>query len=874
VSPVGEKIMSLRCYSILLFPALYFPTYLLAAENNITLADPLEKIQIRGFHDSVVKSLNNKRFNDQIVDAISAQEIGKFPDKNVAEALQRITGISLSRIQGEGERIGVRGTTPEQNRTYLNGQYLASADWWISSQPNRGFNFTLLPADIVSSLEVYKTPQADQDEGSLGGAINLKTQDPLLTDNQFLVLNTQLQYNDLSDKLDPQLSAIFNYKNPDENFATLFTATQFKRQLRRDGLESWGWHERDFEYDINQNLIPTNHQKANTLNRVWTPGGGGSALFKQERVLSTLSANLAYQFNHHWRLNTYLLYSQLDADNSNQNFLWQPAKVLDLGGTIKNAVIKNNTLVYGQYSKLDDVRYNTSMEAIWRDSQITTQSVHLNLGYSGPTWAVNYQLGQSLAEGGTSEDYTSQFSANTEFSVDMRSKKNIIANYQISPLEPAKWFLTDARKDAQQGEDEAYFAQVDANYQPEHPILTGVKIGLKYKQHQRDFLRLRSIDGSTNGLAGQLNTTLADYPSQFVDNYLSNIGNVQTLKHYSLANIPLLQQDFDSLNFIQYVEQPSRFNIKERSLAGYFKLSFADHFYRINIGLRAVSTWQDTKALEQPAVDNSQVSFNWINDKKSYVDLLPSANINIEITPELVSRFSVARVMSRAQFNHLMPSTNYNVTQSQGQGGNPNLDPYRATQFDASLEWYFQDGALLSAALFNKDVSSFIEFKRTLERHEGRLMSIDRPINGSGGSVRGLELSYQQELIHGFGVIANYTYVDGDRVTQTSLQKDRVPGTSEHSYNVTAYYENDWLSTRFAYNYRTEFATGVGEIITDDYGQLDGNVTLSVSPRFKITFDFINLLDEITYSYERNQYSPTGLYSNGRRFYIGLRYQL
>ncbi|TMO93871.1 TonB-dependent receptor, partial [Pseudoalteromonas sp. S3178] len=101
------------------------------------------------FHDSVVKSLSNKRHNQQVSDTISAEDIGKFPDKNVAEALQRITGISLSRAQGEGERIGVRGTTPEQNRTYLNGQYLASADWWISSQPSRGFNFTLLPSEIV-----------------------------------------------------------------------------------------------------------------------------------------------------------------------------------------------------------------------------------------------------------------------------------------------------------------------------------------------------------------------------------------------------------------------------------------------------------------------------------------------------------------------------------------------------------------------------------------------------------------------------------------------------------------------------------------------------------------------------------------------------
>ncbi|MBQ4864270.1 TonB-dependent receptor [Pseudoalteromonas sp. MMG013] len=863
-----------RRYSLFLLKILLFPTLLLANTPQQTSDNTLEKIQIRGFHDSVVKSLNNKRFSDQITDSISAQEIGKFPDKNVAEALQRITGISLSRIQGEGERVGVRGTTPEQNRTYLNGQYLASADWWISSQPNRGFNFTLLPADIIASLEVYKTPQADQDEGSLGGAINIKTLDPLLTDNRFLVLNTQLQYNDLSKELDPQLSVIFNYKNPNEDFAALFTATQNKRQLRRDGLESWGWHERNYQFDNNHDLVPVKKAANENLSNIWTPGGGGSAIFNQERILSTVSANFAYKFNHHWQLNTHLLHSELQADNTNQNFLWQPAKVLDLGGKIKGAVLNKKTLTYGQYSQLENEMFNTSMEAIWRNSKIRTQSIHFDLLYSGPVWQTQYQIGFSHAQGGTSEDSTSQFSANTQFSVDTRQEQNIIAQYDISPLDAQRWFLTEARKDAQHGDDKAHFAQIDSTYQLEHPVISSIQVGLKYREHQRDFRRLRSINGGLNGLAGQLNTTLANYPAAVANDFLHDIGNEQTLKQYSFVNIAQLNNDFESLGFVQTVERASRFNIEERTLAGYFKLALDSDFYRLNLGVRAVSTWQNAAALKQLPVNSVNTELKWVNDKKSYLDLLPSINLNIELADDVVSRFSFARVMSRAQFNHLMPSTNYNVTQAQGQGGNPDLDPYRATQFDASIEWYFQEGGLTSAAVFNKNVDSFIEFKRELERHENILMSIDRPINGNGGSVRGVELSYQQYIAYGFGIITNYTYVDGTRVQNLTSQKDRVPGTSKHSFNITAYYEDHFISTRLAYNFRTEFATGVGETITDDYGQLDGNVTLSVTPKIKITFDFINLTNEILYSYERNMFAPTGIYSNGRRFYIGVRYQL
>ncbi|GMM84409.1 TonB-dependent receptor [Pseudoalteromonas sp. MTN2-4] len=831
----------------------------------------LETIQIRGFHDSVVKSLSYKRLNDQISDTISAQEIGKFPDKNVAEALQRITGISLSRVQGEGERIGVRGTTPEQNRTFLNGQYLASADWWISSQPNRGFNFTLLPADIVSSLEVYKTPQANQDEGSLGGSINIKTLDPLYTDNDLALISTQLQYNDLSNEFDPQISTVFNWKNNNQDLALLFTASRLKRSLRRDGLESWGWHERSFNR-VGENQYTSSNDGQADLKNIWTPGGGGSAVFQQQRILTTLTSGVSYILNPHWQFKSHLLYSQLEADNSNQNFLWQPAIVLNNSGTLTNPKFIDNTLVYGEYGKLDDAEFNTSMEAIWRKSQIDTSSIQLELSQSIPRWQNQFRFGFTHGGGGTSEDFTSQFSANTDYSVSTEQHKNIIANYTVSPLDAAQWRLTEARKDAQDATDSLIYLQADFNYELIHTALSDLQFGFKLKQHNREFSRLRSLDGGLDGLSGAINTNLSEHPDAFVDNYLSQIGNHETLKLYSFVDISSLSQVFSPLPFKQEVETASRFDIEEQSLAGYLKLLLEGNDYRANIGVRIVNTWQDASAFKQTDSQNSN-GFQWLTDEKSYTDILPSANVKFDLDGDLIARFSVARVMSRAQFHHLMPSTNYNVTQAQGQGGNPNLDPYRATQFDAGLEWYFEESALASLAIFNKDVESFIEFKRQLENHEGIIMSIDRPINGNGGSVRGIELSYQQHLFNGFGVIANYTFVDGSRTQHLTDTSALIPGTSKHSFNVTSYYENSWLSIRFAYNYRTKFATGIGEVTMDNYGQLDGNITFSINDKTDLVFEFINLNNEIAYTYERNQYAPTGVYANGRRFYFGARYQ-
>jgi iron complex outermembrane receptor protein len=150
-------------------------------------------------------------------------------------------------------------------------------------------------------------------------------------------------------------------------------------------------------------------------------------------------------------------------------------------------------------------------------------------------------------------------------------------------------------------------------------------------------------------------------------------------------------------------------------------------------------------------------------------------------------------------------------------------------------------------------------------------MIINRPVNGSGGTIRGLELSWQQEIIYGLGIIANYTYIDGKRKDLETGENINIPGHSDHTANLTTYFENDWLSTRLSYNYRTDFATGIGEEISDDIGQLDVNLSLMLTEHVSLVFEGINLTDEIIYTYERNQYAPVGVYRNGRRFYAGAR---
>ncbi|SFC98295.1 TonB-dependent receptor [Pseudoalteromonas denitrificans] len=861
----------------LIFILFYQPSY--ANTKNETLhkkpsTSLLETIQIRGIYDSVVRSLNDKRTASSISDVINAEDIGKFPDKNVAESLQRITGISLTRVMGEGKRIGVRGTTPGQNKTYFNNQNIASADWWISSQPNRGFNFTMLPAELVSSLEVIKTPQADQDEGSLGAAINITTHQPLNTDDGKFISTLHYQYNDLSRKFDPQFSSLYNWHNDTRDLGILISFVHQERALRRDGLESWGWHNENYHKNTQGNLIPTKDQKAHLTN-IWTPGGGGSALFQQNRKRTSAILSIEYQPKLDWHFNLTGLYSELNADNTNQNFLWQPNNVFAHSGYISDYDIIDNTLASATYSKVpsdngSEQPFNTSMEAIWRTSKINTFSLALELSHQNTIWHNQYQIGLTKANGGTSEDNTSQWSANTDFSVDTRQYKNIKTTYDIAPTNASAWFISQVRQDSLDSVDQEGYLQADFERPIDHSLISGIKFGTKLRQHQRKFIRIRSTNGHYNNIKNQLNWTLSDFSGAMPKDFLSDIGDDSTLKNYAYADTSLLDKAYQDINFISADEKSSRFNIKEDTSAIYAKINLEGAFYNANLGFRLINTHQVAAAYKRIASpENINDNFIWQATAKNYNDFLPSININFDLNTDLQLRFSAASVMARAQYHHLMPSTNYNVTQAQGFGGNPSLDPYRANQFDLSLEWYFEDAGIFSIATFSKDVTSFIEIRRHQEIHEDILMAIDRPINGVGGMLRGLEINFQKELLYGLGFITNYTFVDGSRNTKSQI--DTVPGTSKHTFNLTGYFENESFSTRLSYNYRTEFATGIGEQITDDFGQLDANFTYHLNTHFSLVLEGINLNNETTYIYERNQYAPIALYQNGRRFYIGLR---
>jgi iron complex outermembrane receptor protein len=815
--------------------------------------EEVEVIQVRGIRGSVVQSLNTKRYSNSIVDAVTAEDIGKFPDKNVAESLQRITGVSITRNFGEGERVSIRGTTESQNRTLLNGQAVGSADWWTNSAASRGFNYSMLPSEIISGLEVYKTPEADIDEGSIGGTVVVRTRKPLDLEANKIVGSALAQYSDVSGETDPQLSGLYSWKNEDETFGALISLVRQERNLRRDGIESWSWTDRDITM-----ADGTVHKD------IYSPGGGGSAMFSQERIRTGGNLTLQYRPNDSTELTFNALESTMKMDNENQNFLWLPG----YGGSEYTDITiidhaKVGKMAVGGTLGLSPDGNNILDETKVRNSELKTSSYDLKIDHEGDIWNSSVHFGYTEGSGGSQADRSVGWGGNYVHSYDASSEGDVKTSYDADPADGTKWGLDFLRYDSNDTKDDESYIQFDFDRAIDLGVLSSIKFGAKYRDHSR-FNTKHTTDARTD-----LNWSLADYSLAMPSDFLSGQGSNGTLKNYAITDSNKIRSEGDALGWDYRLLKASTFDINEKITAAYIKADIDAEGIRGNVGVRLVYTDQTSSAYVGQSGEEI-----WSTEASDYFDILPSLNLAIDLQEDLILRMSAARVMSRPDYANMTSSTSYNKETQTGTGGNPDIDPYRATQFDLGLEWYFSDVGILSAVVFLKDIQSFIDTQASLETFEGVDILINRPVNGKGGTIQGLEIGYQQEVYQGIGISANYTYVDGE-AKDSDGNNVTIPGNSDHTVNLSTYFEGEKFSGRLSYNYRTGYDTGLGwPGYVSDYGQVDANLSYNFNENITFILEGINLTDEKTFTYQEKgvEQALTGNYADGRRLVAGVRF--
>jgi iron complex outermembrane receptor protein len=860
------------------------------ADDSKPGATRLETVVVTGIRASREASLNQKRNADSVVEVITAEDIGKLPDKNVADAVQRIPGVNISSGAGgeggfsENDRVSIRGTSPSLTQTLINGHAVGTGDWFVLNQTEavgRSVSYALLPSEIVSKITVHKSAQADLVEGGVAGAVNIETRRPLSFNKPFTAeIAAQAIYSDLSRKTDPQLNALFNWKNDAGNMGVLFQVFSETRHERRDGQEFLGYAQID-PASAAATADPT-------LAGVWYPQLINSSLFTQKRVRNGGVIDVEWKPNNDLTLDANGFYSHMSAVNFDHSFLANPQALIDGGYVPTNTLVSSNTLVRADFPAFpaDPTAPQAPPGLVDSIARPGAASESWYLDFNGKLrlnerWTLKGQAGTTRGLGNTPGDlgYESFLPlGGLNYAMHGISGPANVAfpgvdtgDYNAATLAGAWYAIVKVV-------DKENYAQADAEWTVDRGVVESAKFGIRFADH------LRQVHYPNNGgcgfggpvdCGGTAPWDGAHYPANFGEGFGAGAGffppmwiqNPQTVEAFIKAHGQTTEPYW-----------PGEFLVREKTTAGYAMANLSGSQWRGNVGLRLVQTRQHVNynVPGDQIISPNFGSYTPVTKDSTYNDALPSANFRFDLAKNLVSRVSVARTLTRADYSALAGAITSldNITLS-GTGGNADLKPVRSTNYDATLEWYFAPKSLLSVGVFYMDMSSFVGYGTSKQmlpntNHGGAIeeYTITAPINVKAKN-KGFELGYQQALWGGFGAAANYTYANGRDQDGVALV-----GSSKNTYNLEGYFENDRFSARVAYTYRSDYLVGLDRATTQyeaAVGNLAATLTYKLSDRFSLQFDALNLNNPTLKYYGDNKDQPRAFYSNGRQFFFGVR---
>lgn len=812
-------------------------------------AKEIETISVSGIRASQKEALNSKRFANAVVDSISAEDIGKFPDRNIAESLQRIPGVTIARnFAGEGGNVSIRGTNPELTLVSMNGNYVASTGWFSQQPATRSFDMDLLPPELVAGVDVYKSPMASLDEGGVGGTVEVRTRKPLSLDANTVYLSAEVQDNSLADENGKGMTGMYSWKNEEENFGILAALSTLETVGRA-------------------------HKAENYMDDGWA--GAGIAEFHQNRQRDAIDLTVQYAPSDSLSMNLHYFKVDLDAANTNQNYLiiagTDPA---GFNSNVTGATAfspANGFALNGRYAG------NAFDDTNSRNAEMDTEVLAYEVEYQAEKYTVNAKIGNTKATGGDGGNYNVGWISsndNQAIDFDMTGRSSML----LSPVNAdasnhSEYVMNNAAVVAGFREDEETFAQVDFDFDVEWGPVSNFKTGVKVRDHE--------FTSFSNSWQLDADLTTGKTKADFADGHFNHSG--VGLKGSSPTAIARVNGD-DLRAYINSNKTGETLNknsfgvIKEDIFAAYAQGDFSGDDYRGNVGLRYVKT------------DTGADFFNFFNtdmldsESSEYSDWLPSFNLAIDLADDVILRVSAAKVISRPNYTFLNPAASTNVTTRQIVRGTVKLDPYRATQSDIGVEWYFNEESLVSATLFNKDIRSFViqgaNTSTITNPADGLDYILNEPAQGLGGEIQGLELQYQQQL-GDFGWSANATYTEGFGLQQTDdgITEVDLPGMSKLSYNLSAYYETDQFATRIAYTHREDFiaqSTGIGgNTLWDAHGFLDANFTWHATENIDVSLEATNLTDESTTQRLSTAYDAMRLSAeNGRNMFLKVSYRM
>ncbi|MEH3105277.1 MAG: TonB-dependent receptor [Sphingomonas phyllosphaerae] len=884
-----------------------------------------DDIVVTGYAGSLRQAIELKRNANAVVDAISAEDIGKFPDRNVAESLAHIPGVSIDRRFGEGEKVAILGTDPALNRMLLDGHALASADWGGNDNDpsSRTFNYSLLAPELVDRLEVYKSPEARLEDGSLGGTVIVRTRRPLELDANSLFASGGYTYNDRSEKGSVRGSGLYSWKNADETFGFLVAGTYDKQQLVRAGVEFFGYQsgadffQKNADGSVrrdasgqgilqNQSATLSGGTREDLINAV-APFGINYAYFQQQRERTSVSGTVQYRPASNLTLTLNGLHIDGNYNNYSQSMYTIP--VAWSGADLQSATISNGVVTNASFGAATSQR-NAQLDTLVRSTKLKTDNLNFFADWEGDNGAkVSFVAGWSKATGGRNPEYLfnvqtklpfsyaiSPTSAEVNFTGDLTNPANYFTNPGNNPvtIEGTPYLVNGTQLNAAQigGLDYSVTTDRDAfgGFDAVVPLGDGffkqVLIGARITDHVNK-IDARGINSylTTSKDGSQLGVTTLTTPDGIFD---GSGGSGTATKYLNLPREAVIEILANSINTPLFYKVGASTRVEERTAASYIQVNFDQGGLRGNLGGRLVYTHDASYyALSLPTATNPNPTPVPTSTSTDYLKFLPALNVAYEVSPQFIVRGAAAKVISRPRYQDLAASISQNDVTLDAGGGNPNLKPYESTNYEITAEFYPRAGALLSVELYRREINNYIitttqtgqSFYNSLEGRVINTYRVNSPINAGKAKVNGVLVNGQAEIWGGFGIQANYAYQDSSTSVIPGITGSlNLPYLSKHTVNVIPYFEKGPFQARVSYNYRSSYFRSIGRLnsfeMVAPYNQLDASASLALTKNISLTVNAQNLLDETYLQYSGTPDRPSAFYKNGRTYVGSITFRL
>lgn len=841
---------------------------------------PLEVVVVTGIRKSLESARAAKRNATQIVDTIVAEDIGKLPDRNVAESLARVSGVQVDRGIGEGSSVSVRGL--RQNVTLFNGrEVLDSTGRGGAGLDQLGSStyglMALVPSELIGSLEVTKLAGSDQISGGLGGLVDIRSRLPLDGPAMQFAGKLGTTSEQLSGRAGKEFFVLGSAKLDDNRLGLLASLSQESRYLGQQGLDTFSGYRAYTDGGVTrfglqdarvQDLQESRDKRGYNAMVQWRP------LKNIELIADTFGSNLKGERNRYW-LSFNPTGGLTNATYSSNNILQT--------GTATGAVLSNT-----EFADVESDLRSSAIRMRWDISDATQLRAEASRGRAESSYAQRYFRLQPLA------------GVNGAVAFDLQSGD--FGTYQLSNLnlnDPAALRFTILFDNVYRAKTDNDSLRLDVRQTLNAGWLSSLEAGVR--QHAIDSRQtpLRADIRPAGGItATNLGSVLGNYSNDrftpstgFPGSYL-----VATRALVNCSTLPATASDAQCQNPAGTINAlSSTFRIEETFSESYGKLNFDGNIAGMewsgNMGMRLVRRSMDSTGNLIGATGAATPTVASRSDSEA----LPSAIVRFDLNPRWVLRAGAAKVVAfpnTADLNNGVTLSNNalfaNGVQTQpgtGSGGAPNLEPFRATQLDLSLEHYFDSQALASIGFFQKDISSFIVQRQSSENYGGVNYLINRKVNGAGASVKGLEmllqlpLTFLPETLKGFGVMATYSYIDSKTpINDAAGNQLAFPGLSKNNVNLVGYYERNGLSVRLAYNWRDAYLVSLSAAATgiynDAYKDFSATLRYDINPRLSVNLEANNLLNSQQRTYDL---ASEGLRTNnifGRIYKASLNFKL